>query len=469
MSLPKTRSPIKECDVRGEYPSEVNESLFDQLAQNFGHMVANSNFENLDPKTVVVGGDGRTSTPSLKEKVLAGLVNQGLQVIHLEDPVPTPVIYWAKQQIKAQAVAIVTASHNQPSWNGLKVMNGPHPPGPKDILALANRHSPAAAIPGASRSWKGVHQDYIDAKIQLFSSNDLSSLKIVVDPGNGCQAGVAAKALAELKTQVVEIHGTLDGRFPERHPDCSIKEHLADLAKAVVSENADLGIAFDGDGDRLAVVDNTGRFIPPEQVAMILLQGHLKPTGGRSVVIDIKSTMHFDNVVKAMGGVPIRCRSGHAYMKEAVIANQAILGSEVSGHHFLGDLKGLDDPLHVALVLCSDLAKESSSLSELINTLPTIYMTPDLRMAMEEDDINSVLEGCQTFPNVEIEKIDGIRLLWPDGWFLARRSVTEQALTFRLEGQSPEVLQRIADQMIKTLPLIAKKVNQGIAHITQST
>ena len=463
MTMKTTRSPIKECDIRGEYPSEVNEVLFDRLAQNFGRTVLTTRFSNLTPNIVLVGGDARISTPHLKEKVLSGLAAQGVQVTHLEGMVPTPMIYWAKQQMNAQGVAIITASHNQPDWNGLKVMNGNLPPSAEDIRQLADEPPcTEASAPGIIRIWKGVHNDYIEEKKRLFSSVNLSRMKIVVDPGNGCQTRVASNLLEGLHAHVIEIHEIPDGRFPHRHPDCSRKEHLTELSKRVQEENADLGIAFDGDGDRLAIIDNLGNFVTPEQVAMLFLKGSLKPTDGQSVIIDIKSTMHLDQVVRETGGRPVRCRSGHTYIKSAVIEQNAILGCEVSGHHFLGELHGLDDPLHVAVILCRDLAGGAESLSERIASLPSIHMTPDMRIEMEEEDIRQLLEECRSFTDAEIETIDGVRLCLKDGWFLVRRSVTEQAITFRQEGESTEALTRIGDLVARAFPVLAEKINSTI-------
>ncbi len=461
------RSPIKECDVRGEFPSEVNKPLFKTLGRNLGRMIAATHFDGFSPMTAVVGGDARLSTPELKKRILAGLATQGVRVLNLGGAVPTPVIYWAKEAKKAQAVAVVTASHNRPSWNGLKVMNGALPPTAEDIRQLAREDNETEAEEmGTIEFWDDARAAYIEDKAARFADTDLSRLNVVVDPGNGCQVGVASKLFETIGAKVTAIHDVLDGTFPERHPDCAVAEHIADLSKKVVETGADLGIAFDGDGDRLAVVDDTGRVISPERVAMILLSGSLDPKGGRPVVIDIKSTMHLDSAVAALGGVAVRCRSGHAYMKSKVIETGAILGSEVSGHHFLGDLHGLDDPLHVALILAGDLAKGDQPLSKKVDSLPRQFMTRDLRLAMDDGAIEALLEICRgAFDDARVETIDGVRLIWADGWFLARRSVTEQGMTFRLEGASGEALQRIGTRIAEALPAIAAPVVQGIAKI----
>ena len=225
---------------------------------------------------MVLGCDDRPSTPALKKSFLTGLTAHDLRITDL-GVVPTPVVYWAKERVEAQAAAIITASHNPPEFNGLKVMNGKRPPTPDMIRALAEENeiddvSPRPG-PGHITPWPAALAAYKSEMIENFSGCGIESRSVVLDPGTGCQSGVASEVFRELGVKVVALHDHLDGTFPERNPDCAIPEHLAPLMSAVRKFGADLGIAFDGDGDRIAVVDDQGRIIASEHLGMILLEG----------------------------------------------------------------------------------------------------------------------------------------------------------------------------------------------------
>ena len=312
-------------------------------------------------------------------------------------------------------------------------------------------------------------QAYQEEIIDTFFSKGIDSLSIVVDPGNGCQAGIASHVFSRLGATVTAIHNERDSLFRERHPDCAIPENLAALISAVKSTRADLGIAFDGDGDRLAVVDNKGRIVGSERVGMILLQGPLQPRDHDSVILDVKCSMQLERIVSKIGGSPVRCKSGHAYMKAMVLDHQAMMGVELSGHIFLREIEGRDDPLYSVLILGSCLAGSTRNLSDMVDCLPPIFMTPDVRIPMPPGEIDRLIEACSSgIEGARVETLDGVRLVWDEGWVLVRRSITEPKVTIRLEGESPEDLKTISQRFVAFRPGVAPHIEAAVAKVVDS-
>ncbi len=459
---------FKDCDVRGVYPDELDEDLFQRVGRAFGRQVASSAAPGLQAGLVVVGGDARLSTPGLRRAFLNGLSRHALTVLDLGGAVPTPVVYWAKSVRKAQASAIVTASHNPPSWNGLKVMNGALPPTPEDILALADGAGETAGIsaPCTVEPWPGVVDAYLDELRGLFAGGGVKGLTIAVDPGNGCFSGIASRLFRELGASVVALHDTVDGLFRERHPDCAVPSHLQALQAAAAEHTVNFGVAFDGDGDRIAVVDGKGRVLGAERLAMVLFQGPLRPKAGEHVILDVKCSMHLDRLIKSLGGEPVRCKSGHAFMKRTVLEHQALAGVELSGHVFLGRIDARDDPLHIALLLADWLGREKRILSDIVDALTPMYMTEDMRIALPAAEIERIITVCgEGLGGGVPEHLDGVRLVWPDGWLLARRSITEPKITMRMEGETPESLKRIGTLFGKAFPDLEKVVSESVSKV----
>ena len=462
-----TLTAVKDCDIRGKYPGEVNEALFLRLGKSFGRQVMASARRDQKEAAVVVGCDDRPSTPALKKSFMKGLTTRRLRVLDL-GVVPTPVVYWAKEKVRAQASAVITASHNPPEFNGLKVMNGMRPPTPDMIRALTADEDDLLlrSGPAVVRPWPDALAAYRAEMIERFSGHHIDNLSIVLDPGTGCQSGVASGVFKTVGARVHAIHDHLDGTFPERHPDCAISEHLIPLMSAVRESGADLGVAFDGDGDRIAVVDDKGRIMSSEHLAMALLKGPLRPDPGSSVIIDLKCSIHLDRLVDRLQARPTRCKSGHAYMKEMVLEKDAIMGVELSGHVFLGCLNGRDDPLVTALILAGYLASEKRSLSSLVDELPRIIMTKDLRIPMAGEEMERIIDGLKQDPQgARVEMLDGIRLIWDHGWLLARRSITEPKLTIRWEGETVEDLRRIGQMLAGKFKGLSPHVNEALRQV----
>ncbi len=473
MTIIKNQAAFKDCDIRGRYPDDVNETLFRTIGETFGFRVLQEGSGSAGDILVVMGSDHRLSTPALKRSFLEGMVCHPLKIIDL-GTVPTPVVYWAKSKRLARASAIITASHNPPDFNGLKIMNGDLPPTAQDILDLArvDDTGPVAGRPSAGEKivWADGLEEYQQEIVERFTGTGIDSLSVVIDAGSGCQAGVASRIFSRLGAAVTAIHDEPDGLFRKRLPDCAVPENLVALSSAVKAAHADLGIAFDGDGDRLAVVDGRGRVVGSERLGMILLQGPLPPQDGDVIILDIKCSMQLERIASKMGGLSVRCRSGHAYMKTMMIDRRALMGVELSGHIFLRQIEGRDDPLYTVLALCSYLAGHSLRLSDLIDDLPPIFMTPDVRLSMPPAKIEQLIADCRHgINNARVETLDGVRLVWDEGWVLVRKSITEPKVTIRLEGESMDDLETVGRRFVALRPDLASNIEQAVEGVARES
>ena len=470
-------SIYKPCDIRGDAAGELDPALYLVWGEALGR--------RLDPGSMfVVGGDVRGSTPAFLEALVSGLIQSGMRVLDL-GVLPTPMIYFAKRRRNAAGCAIVTASHNPQHVNGLKWMLGERPPTeadvdsmrqaadsrPRDARAVSALHEPRA--PGLSCS-TDVADEYVEwlrdaARSDLPSRNlgeTFPALRIVVDPGNGCWSGRAAGYLAKVfpKTEFVAIHDAPDHLFQERDPDCARPEHLGALAKAVRERGADLGVAFDGDGDRVAFVDEEGAVLKAEDAARILLQSFCEPGAlqGKAFVHDVKFSDRVADTARELGGRPLVERSGHAFIRRRMLAEDALFGAEISGHYFYADLAGGDDGLFTACRMISYVAACGRGLSELRKALPPVFMTPDLRVSVPAEERDRALDQVrQAFAGCPQSSVDGVRIDFPGGWALARPSVTEAKLTFRFEGDGEAELESVFDKFCAALPALGDKLRRA--------
>lgn len=439
---------LKDCDIRGTYSDEVYEELIEGAALGFGKKIFSGyDANNGEKPLVVLAGDGRVSTPSLKISAMKGLKTSALRILDA-GIVPTNIAYWIKEKKKAQAITIITASHNPPNYNGMKLMNGEYPPSPEEIYSLADYigESTSNNEDAEVEYWPESVLEYQKELVGKFRGK-LQGLKVVVDPGNGCLSGIASDVYRKLGAEVVVINDFRDGNFPGRLPDCAIPANLTGLCKAVLDNKADFGVAFDGDGDRIAIVDNCGRFVRTEHVAMILLRERLKDMPGQNVIIDVKCSSKLENLIINMGCNPQRCKSGHGFMKKMVIKTEANMGVELSGHIFIKELSGRDDPLYSSLIFAGIVNKLENSLEQEVEILPSMYTTEDIRVKLNKERIDEIINLSKTsFEDAHIDSIDGTRVVFENGWILARKSITEPKITVRLEGNTPSDLEAIAQK-----------------------
>jgi phosphomannomutase / phosphoglucomutase len=453
-------SVYKPCDIRGDVATELSPSLYEAWGRALGRQ--------LPPAAkFVVGGDVRESTPPFLAALIDGLCHAGLDVVDV-GLLPTPMIYYAKRRLNADGCAIVTASHNPAAINGLKWMLGDRPPKPEDVVALeqavaeSHRHSQKGRggddgngrSPSKARTID-VSFDYVACLQEMFVESLTVQRHIVVDPMFGCWAAKARRYLHAIFPQCLfsTIHDTVDGRFDGRMPDCSRPNELNDLCEAVYRERAHLGVAFDGDGDRVAMVDNEGVALQAEEATWVLLQCVADQLPGQPFVYDLKFSDRIPEAARQLGAKPLVERSGHAFLRTRMGDTAAVFGAEVSGHYFYKALEGCDDGLYTACLVISHLAKSGKTLAELRRGCPPIYMTPDLRISMPPNAQTAVLNKIQsTWADFPQQTIDGVRIDTPCGWALVRSSVTEPALTFRFEGIEWPALDDLVKRFCTAMP-----------------
>jgi len=443
----------KPCDIRGHDPTDLSPELYRRWGQALG--------EQLRPGSkFVVGGDVRLSTPGFLAGLAEGLMAAGCDVVDL-GVLPTPMIYYAKRRLRADGCAIVTASHNPADYNGLKWMLGDRPPTPEQVAVLADRVAPsgersAAVRPGTQRKLDISH-DYVGWLQETWVEGSGSGAAVVLDPMHGCWAGRARRYLQAVFPRAVfsAIHDESDAVFAGRVPDCSRPDGLECLCRTVDHQRADLGIAFDGDGDRVAFVDGEGTRLTAEEATCVMLETFGEELCGETFVHDVKFSDRVAEAAGRLGGTPLAERSGHAFLRARMLDTGAVFGAEMSGHYFFRALEGGDDGLFAACWLIDYLAHSGRCLAELRRGCPRVYATPDLRVPMGGEEAAQVFERVRThWSDCPQSTTDGIRVDFSDGWALVRRSVTEPALTFRFEAGDDVSLARLVYRFCQALPQV---------------
>ena len=448
-------SVYKPCDIRGPV-----DELGADLYQAWGYILA----RELDVGAAfLVGGDVRPSSAEFREAFLEGVRTAGARAVDL-GTLPTPMVYFAKRHLRAAACAMVTASHSPPEINGLKWMVGGLPPSESDVQRLRDETERGAFgedrpggtretldVEPAYRSWLGERWGGEEEQGRATGSPSYASFasvrgRVILDPGNGCWSGRVREYLREIfpEAEFLAIHDQVDGLFRERNPDSSRPQHLRGLTAAVRQRQADVGIAFDGDGDRVAFVDGEGEVLTAEEGAWILVRSFGREWEERVFVYDIKCSERIPRTAEELGGRPVAQRSGHAFIRTSMIHQEALFGAEISGHFFFGELEGGDDGLFSACRLLRFLDESGRSLADWRRNCPLIFTTADLRVEVEaregEEMIRRIEREFAGFPQ---NSLDGVRISFPAGWALVRRSVTAPELTFRFEGNSAAELEAI--------------------------
>jgi phosphomannomutase/phosphoglucomutase len=446
---------FKECDLRGPYPEQVDEDLAYRLGLAVAASVPPMTADGRP--TVVVAGDVRLSTPALRANLIDGLRDGGAEVLDC-GLVATPVFYFARRQLRSRSEpsgVMVTASHSPADQNGFKPILGPLPITPEELSDLRRLVAdPPAPTTGGSVRAIDVRAAYVELTVARWAKALAEApLRGVVDAGNGSFSDIAPEVMAGLDLDFEPMFCEADGRFPNRSPDVSRPEALDALAGEVIAAGADLGVAFDGDGDRVAFVDEKGSVVPTDVFIALLARDALEREGPGPVVLDIKLSMAVEEVVRAARGTPVRERSGHTFMKTRVIGERAVLGGEASGHVFFRELEGGDDGLFAALTMLDLLARAGQPMSKLAESVPRYALTRDVRVGFE-GDVAEVLERLarKAAGEARVETIDGVKAHYEDGWALARASVTEPALTMRFEGVTREALRRAVERFLAPAP-----------------
>ncbi|SEA16197.1 phosphomannomutase/phosphoglucomutase [Microbulbifer marinus] len=447
---------FRAYDIRGIAGKEVNEPFAYQLGRALGTLAQHAGEELL-----LVGRDGRNSSELLTSCLVEGILDSGCNSVNL-GLVPSPLLYYACANGKnASSGVMVTASHNPAEYNGFKiVMKGRPLAGDKlQRLHQLMQKGPFKSGQGSNRE-QDIRENYID---EIFNDVALAGQPhLVVDAGNGATSMLAPQLFEQLGCAVTPIFCEIDGNFPNHPPDPSRPENLTALIDKVAETGADLGVALDGDGDRVTLISASGRIAWADQLVMLLARDILARNPGEDIVFDVKCTRALAQLVNQYGGRPIMWKTGHAPMKTKMLETGAILGGELSGHIFIKDRWfGFDDGIYAAARVLEIMALREQSLDELLESLPQLTSTPEILLPVAEERKFAVVKALKEqgeFGDADINTIDGLRIEYADGWGLVRASNTSAALTLRFEAESPEALDRIRARVLAQL----KKANPDL-------
>ena len=443
-----TPSIFKAYDIRGVVPSTLGEPLAEALGRVFADMVHAEG-----EREVAVGRDGRVSGPAIAAALVRGLLAGGVDVIDL-GMVTTPMLSFATTTIARSGIQ-VTASHNPKDHNGFKLLLAGRSVHGAQIQRLRNRIANddfgPATTPGQVRhaDIQAAYLDRIATGIHL-----ARPLKVVLDCGNGVAGASSPQVLRAIGCDVVELFSEVDGTFPNHHPDPAKPENLQDLIAAVRESGADVGLALDGDGDRVGVVTPAGNIIYPDRQMILFARDVLARHPGAPIVFDVKSTQRLAEAITAAGGRPVMERSGYVLLKDRMRELNAPLAGEMSGHLFLNDRwPGFDDGTYAGCRLLEILSQHPDA-GAVLDGLPTSHSTPELHVPCAEGEAHGVAEELAKvahFPDAQVCTIDGLRVDWPDGFGLVRASNTTPVLTVRFEGHTQAAMRRIEKQMMDLL------------------
>ncbi|MFZ2737379.1 MAG: phosphomannomutase/phosphoglucomutase [Burkholderiaceae bacterium] len=451
-----TASIFKAYDIRGVVPTTVDEVMAQALGQAFGCAAL------IEGETcVAVGRDGRLSGPSLSAALIRGLVASGIEVIDV-GMVTTPMLYFAANTLCRSGIQ-VTGSHNPKDYNGFKMVMAGRAIYGEEIQNLRRVME--------SESWRlqaggSVRQVDVQAAYLQRIVSDIKlarPMKIVVDSGNGIAGATAPGIFRSLGCEVVELFSEVDGNFPNHHPDPSKPENLRDLIAALKTTGAELGLAFDGDGDRLGIVTQEGNNIYPDRQMMLFARDVLSRVPGGTILFDVKCSQRLAPAIEAAGGTPLMFKTGHSLIKAKMKAieaagAQAPLGGEMSGHIFFKERwYGFDDGTYAGCRMLEILSRSNNS-SAVLDALPTSFSTPELNVVCQEGQAHALVEQLVAVAKfstpAQINTIDGLRVDWPDGFGLIRASNTTPVLVLRFEGHTDQALQRIEADMMTLLKSI---------------
>lgn len=447
---------FRAYDIRGIVGQDLTVDVVYWIGRSLGTEVQKRGFNKIS-----IAWDGRPSSPELAEALQRGINQSGCDTILLGAQ-PTGLLYFATHELDTSCGVVITGSHNPSEFNGLKIVIDRQTLAQDELMVLYHRiaRNDLASGEGSNES-RNLEQDYLDRIEGDVQIN--RDLKVVIDAGNGI-AGPAAKQLMEiLNIDCTALYCDVDGNFPNHHPDPSQPHNLADLQKAVVEQQADLGLAFDGDGDRVALVDNQGKIIWPDRLLMLLIEDILPRNPGRDVIYDVKSSRHLAPLISRHGGRPTMWKTGHSLMKKRMKDSNAIVGGEFSGHFYIQDRwYGFDDGLYTAARLLELISLRNISAAEQFAALPEDVSTPEITIATTDTRKFEILKTLSTDQQLtdgaRVFTTDGLRIEFSDGWGLIRPSNTTPKLTLRFAGNDQQAIIKIQQRMKQALTLHAPEL-----------
>ena len=433
---------FRAYDIRGIVDDQLSDAMLYHIGLAVGTQVKRNGEDS-----IAVGADGRLSSPRLSQALMAGLADTGCRVLNL-GAVPTPVLYFGVKTLGTASGIMLTGSHNPSNYNGCKIVIGGHTLANDSIIALYDLIKLQDYELGIGAIEEHiidqVYRDRIDSDVKL-----ARPLKVVLDAGNGIAGDIAPKLFKQLGCDVIPLFCEVDGNFPNHHPDPGKPANLVDLQAAVAKHKADIGLAFDGDGDRVGVITETGQMIYPDKLLMLFAEDVISRNPRAEIIYDVKCTRLLEPFIQSKGGVPTMWKTGHSLIKSKMIETGALLAGEMSGHIFFKERwYGFDDGIYSAVRLCEILASTSESASAMFRRFPEDVSTPEINIQVTEEEKFDLVTQLQSahFPTGKVSTIDGIRVDYVDGWGLVRASNTTPVLVLRFEGQNQAVLQRIKEE-----------------------
>lgn len=434
---------FRAYDIRGITRSNLTDDVCYWIGRAFAAEARSQN-----QQAAAIGRDGRLSSPGIALALGQGLVDGGMSVTDIGQ-VPTPVLYYATHALKTGTGIMITGSHNPPEYNGLKMMIGGTTLAEDLIQALYRRLQDSTLSTGkGALGYADLGADYVEAALNTTKLD--RPLKVAVDCGNGVAGELGPKLISALGCEVIPLFCEIDGNFPNHHPDPAEPENLQDLITAVQQQSADVGLAFDGDGDRLGVVTPKGEIIWPDKMMMLFAQDIIARNPQTPVIFDVKCSTHLERVITEAGGNPIMWKTGHSHIKAKIKQTQAALAGEFSGHICFGERwYGFDDALYTAARLLELLSQTELDVDAVFAQYPTTYSTPEIKIHTTETrkfEVMDELASSGDFADGRMTTIDGIRVDFDDRWGLIRPSNTSPVLSLRFEADSAAALERVQDE-----------------------
>lgn len=453
MELAKNINPniFREYDVRGIYPTDINESVAYTFGKAYGTYI-----KKFNQTECVVGHDNRLSSDSLTKNLIDGILSTGMHVINI-GLVTTPMYYYACIKKGIPAGVMVTASHNPKDDNGFKFSFDGRGNAKGEMIQDFYQFLIAGNFDNDNglMSYYDIKEEYYKLLISSVDINKDRKLKVIIDCGNGTTSFFAPEIYNMLVEDLIVLYGKSDANFPNHHPDPCVEENLKVLKNSVVDLKADIGIAFDGDGDRVGIIDEKGRFIPADKFMIIVARNLIPNNDNKRILYDVKCSKALVEEIEKLGGTAIISRTGNSYTKAATRDNDCIFGGEFSGHVYFRDkFLGFDSGLYAGLRMIEILSKTNKTVSELLEGITNYYSTPEIKIASTDDKKKEVVEKIKEYcigQRFKVIDIDGVRVEFDDGWALVRYSNTGPNITARFEGKTEEIMNKLKDTFMKLI------------------
>ena len=448
-------SIFREYDIRGTYPSEINEDVISLIGQAIALKCKEEGVSQIS-----VGRDGRLSGETLLNSMCNSLTKSGIAVTNI-GLVTSPILYYAAKKSNSKSGIMITGSHNPKDDNGIKMVINNKPVSGTEILSLTKSILDFNGIKEEIIKLD-IIEDYINDVLQKITLNKPENLKVVIDCGNGAAGCVAPELFKRLGCNVINLFSEIDGNFPNHHPDPGKLANLQDLIKSVKSENADLGLAFDGDGDRVGLVTEVGNVVFPDKIMMLFAKDVLAKNNGGQIIFDVKCSNSLAEIIKVNGGEPIMSPTGHFHIKNKLRETNALLAGEMSGHIFFNDdWYGFDDGHYAGVRIIDLIDRSDSSIEEMISELPKSFSTPELNIYASDDSKFEIVKRFAEECSLDGKKItiDGLRIEFSNGWGLLRASNTTPKLVLRFEGSSENDLNTIQENFMNEFKRICPEID----------